>query len=102
MVTYLGQVVKPEKLEIKDCAIKSLKAASPPRSKREQRSFFGLCNVYRRIAQKFAHIARPLNNMLQKESPENFDNLSAEQLGSLGNVIKILTSAPILYLPYLH
>lgn len=101
-VTLFAHVVKPGKLETKNCAMRSLKQVVPPHNKREIRSFLRLHDVYRRLVQNFAHIESSLNNMLPKESPETLDKLSDKHLRSFRKLIKSFTSALIMHFPQPH
>lgn len=44
-VDYLGQIIKPGRLEIDDSHTKSLKDVKRPTARSALRSFLGLCNV---------------------------------------------------------
>lgn len=60
-VEYLGQIIWPGSLEIDSTHTRSLCQAAPPTNKTKNRSFMGLCNVYRRFVQNLALVAAPLN-----------------------------------------
>lgn len=66
-VTYLGHIVIPGNLEIKDCEIKSMEEVLPSRNRRELRSLSWSRSAYSRFVQNFAHIACQLNKMLLKD-----------------------------------
>jgi Reverse transcriptase (RNA-dependent DNA polymerase) len=65
-VNYLGQVIRPGKLEVATKNTDALKTAKPPTTQTELRSFLGLCSVYRRFVLSFAKVASPLNSLLRK------------------------------------
>ena len=98
-VKYLGHVISPGKLEIDGTVTRALKDAVPPVSKTENRSFLGLCNVYRRFVKNFAKIAKPLNDLLKKEEPDKFGELNDEQIIAFNELRNILMKPPILSLP---
>lgn len=100
-VEYLGHIIMPGKLEIDHAHTASLREALPPTNKSELRSFLGLCNVYRRFVENFAHKAGCLHTLLQKHSPEQF-SLNNEQLGAFRNLIDVILSPPALSLPQLN
>ena len=48
-VTYLGHVIRPERLEVERRNVISIELARATTNQTELRSFLGLCNVYRRF-----------------------------------------------------
>jgi len=53
-VEYLGHIVGRGELKVQNKNIRGLKEASPPRCKKDPRSFLGMCNVYRRFVKDYA------------------------------------------------
>jgi len=53
-VEYLGHIVGRGELKVQDKKIGGLKEVSPPRCKKDLRSFLGMCNVYRRFVKDYA------------------------------------------------
>ena len=97
---YLGHIIKPGHLEVDRAKTASLRDAKPPSSKTELRSFLGMCNVYRRFIAEFTNWARPLNKLLKKGEPDQFE-LDEEQLESFKKFVDIMCSPPVLALPQL-
>nr|GEY01943.1 reverse transcriptase domain-containing protein [Tanacetum cinerariifolium] len=60
------------------------------------RSFLGHASFYRRFIQGFSNIARPMNHLLEKETPFVF---SKECIEAFNTLKKKLTEAPILVVP---
>jgi len=69
-VEYLGHIVGRGQLNVQDKNIRGLKEASPPRCKKDRRSFLGMCNVYRRFVKDYAQVARPLAAMTSSKRPD--------------------------------
>ena len=57
-----------------------------------------MCNVYRRFIKDFATISAPLNALLCKYAPDNFE-LRQNKIDSFNNLRQKLTSPPVLSLP---
>ena len=98
-VDYLGHVVRPGLLQVAEKNVEAIRLARPPRAKTQLRSFLGLCNVYRRFVEKFAHIAAPLTELTKKEYDSELPPLNEKQLQAFETLKGKLISAPILKLP---
>jgi len=98
-VEYLGHIVARGELKVQDKNIRGLKEASPPRSKKDLRSFLGMCNVYQRFVKENAKVARPLAAMTASKRPVRWGTLSNEALGAFEELNRRLTEAPVLGLP---
>jgi len=98
-VEYLGPIVGQGELKVQDKNIRGLNEASPPRCKKDLRSFLGMCNVYRRFVKDNAQVARPLATMTSSRRLDRWEMLSDEALGAFEELKRRLTKAPILALP---
>jgi len=98
-VKYLGHVIKPGTLEIDSAATRSLKSARAPQNQSEIRSFLGMCNVYRRFIDRFAHVAEPLNALLRAGQPEKIAAWGDREEEAFRSLINSICSPPILGLP---
>ncbi|CAN8073109.1 unnamed protein product [Agarophyton chilense] len=96
---YLDQVVFPGKLKVATLTTNAILQAKPPRTHKELRSFVGLCNVYQRFVQVFSKISAPLNAMLKKGTPSEFEALTDYQYEAFQTVKDQLLNPPILALP---
>jgi len=101
-VEYLGHIVGGGQLQVQDKNVRGLKGASPPRCKKDLRSFLRMCNVYRRFVKDYAQVARPLAAMTSSKGPDRWGTLSDEAMGAFENLKRRLTEAPILALPRRH
>jgi len=59
-VKYLGHIVGSGHIRVNEKNLVGLRLAEPPRTKKDLRSFLGMCNVYRRFVKDYAQAARPL------------------------------------------
>jgi len=98
-VEYLGHIVGRGELKVQDRNIRGLKEASPPRCKKDLRSFLGMCNVYWRFVKDYAQVARPLAAMRSSQKPDWWGTLSDEALGAFEELKRRLRKTPILALP---
>jgi hypothetical protein len=73
--------VLPGKIQIDQYKTLSVRQANVPRTRREMRSFLGLCNVYRRFISHFARISSVLTRHLKGNVTEPFE-LDAHALDS--------------------
>ena len=95
----MGPIVGQGELKVQDKNIRGLNEASPPRCKKDLRSFLGMCNVYRRFVKDNAQVARPLATMTSSRRLDRWEMLSDEALGAFEELKRRLTKAPILALP---
>ena len=71
-VQFLGHVVSKDGLEMKEDKIKAIKDWPTPTCLKELQSFLGLVNYYRRFISHFSESARPMTDLLKKDSPFNW------------------------------
>ena len=95
-VPYLGHVLSKEGISVDPNKTHAVSTYPTPKSVKDIRAFIGLCNYYRRFVKGFAKIAKPMNQLLEKDvkfkwSPEC--ELSFQQLK------EALTSTPIIAFP---
>jgi len=98
-VEHLGHIVGRGELKAQDNNIRELKEASPPRCKKDLRSFLGMCNVFRRLVKDYAQVARPLAAMMSFKRPDGWGTMSDEALGAFEELKRRITEALILALP---
>ena len=63
---FLGFTLDGEHLKPDGDKVDSIQKLQPPRTRSEVRSFLGLTGYYREFVHRYAHIARPLNDLLQE------------------------------------
>ncbi|KAL0318114.1 UNVERIFIED_CONTAM: Transposon Tf2-11 polyprotein [Sesamum calycinum] len=95
-IAFLGHVVSKEGVQPDPAKVKAIMEWEPPKNVSEVRSFLGLAGYYRRFVKDFSVVAKPLTNLLKKNTPFNWNDKCAQSFEELK---KRLTSAPILALP---
>jgi hypothetical protein len=73
-VEYLGYVISRDGISASPSKIQAVQKYPVPRNARDVRSFLGLASFYRRLVSKFADIAKPLTELLRKESPFKWES----------------------------
>ena len=66
-VTFLGHIISDKGISTDPAKLKRIQEWPQPRNQGEMRSFLGYATIYRKFIKGFAHIAAPLNRLLQKE-----------------------------------
>ena len=95
-VNFLGHTLSKEGVGVDENKTRVVKEFPVPANPTHVRSFLGLANYYRRFVKGFAHIAAPLNDLLNKDTPFRWTKecqLAFDQLKAA------LTSPPILMFP---
>ena len=67
-ITYLGHVVSKEGIATDNEKVRVIKEWPVPKTVTEVRSFLGFTNYYRKFIYKYAHVARPLNELISGEN----------------------------------
>ena len=95
---YLGYVIGHGKLKPELAKVKAVLEYPRPVTKRDVRSFFGLCGYYRRFMPNFAQIAVSLTDLTKKKIPLIVPwTVTCEK--SFQELKKILSSSPVLRAP---
>ena len=92
----LGHLVSERIIEVDKAKIEVIEGLPPPVNVKGIRSFLGRAGFYRRFIKNFSQIARPLTNLLAKETPFEF---TYECLTAFHTLKKALISAPIIQPP---
>ncbi|GKV38977.1 hypothetical protein SLEP1_g46823 [Rubroshorea leprosula] len=92
----LGDKVSSKGIEVDRAKVEIIEKLAPPKSIKEIRGFLGHAGFYRRFIKDFSKIAKPLTNLLVKETPFFFDDdcMNAFQL-----LKEKLVNAPIVVAP---
>ena len=85
-----------EGVSVDPAKIQTVSEWPTPKSVSDIRSFLGLAGYYRRFVRDFSKIARPMTNLMKKESKFEWNEKCEEAFQILKDR---LTSAPVLTLP---
>ncbi|KAJ9535221.1 hypothetical protein OSB04_un001694 [Centaurea solstitialis] len=92
----LGHIVSNRGIEVDRAKIAVIEGLPPSTNVKGVRSFLGHAGFYRRFIKDFSKIARPLTELLAKDTPFSFNDSCLEAFEKLK---KELTSAPIIQPP---
>ena len=67
-VEYLGYIVSRKGIRASPDKTKAVRNFPVPRTVKEVRSFLGLASFYRRLVPNFAQIAKPMSELLRKDT----------------------------------
>ena len=95
---YLGHEVGGGKKWPEADKVEKIQKATLPRTKKELRSFLGLCGFYRSYIEGYSKIATPLTDMTKKVHPEKLCWSEAAQT-NFETLKKRICSKPILCMP---
>ncbi|GKF31004.1 reverse transcriptase domain-containing protein [Tanacetum coccineum] len=92
----LGHKVSGSRIEVDKAKIKAISKLPYPTNVKVIRSFIGHAGFYRRFINDFSQIARPMTQLLVKDSPFNF---SKECIQAFDMLKRKQTQAPIMIKP---
>lgn len=95
-VCYLGHIVSADGVMTDPMKTKAVRDWPVPSTKKELRSFLGLCTYYRRFVKDFASIAAPLHALTKDKVSFSWDESCSESFDQLKDA---LTSTPVLTYP---
>ena len=100
-VSFLGHILSENGVSTDPKKIEAVKNFPVPSTVKDVRAFLGLAGYYRRFVKNFAHIAKPLSELLQKtdsqaRNPKLGYRWNEQCLKAFDSLKIALTSAPIL------
>ncbi|QRW26231.1 Retrotransposable element Tf2 protein [Rhizoctonia solani] len=95
-IDYLGFIISEFGIEVDQSKVTDAMNWSTPKNVKNIQEFLGFVNFYRQFIPNFGNMARPLYNLLKKDSTWKWEQ--AEQQ-SFDGLKKCLTSAPLLLQP---
>jgi hypothetical protein len=90
---YLGFIISTDGIQVDPDKIEVIRTWEPPATVKGIQSFLGFCNFYRRFIRDYGRIAKPLSNLVRKDTPFVFD---AACIKAFEELKCRLTSTPIL------
>ena len=69
-ITFLGHKVSADGMKPSNLNLKGIAEMAPPANYTEVRRFLGMTGFFRRFIKNYAHIAKPLNTILEGEASE--------------------------------
>ncbi|QRW20683.1 Retrotransposable element Tf2 protein [Rhizoctonia solani] len=93
LVEYLGIIVSDKGFSLDKLKIRAVQEWPTPTKVKEVQSFLGFANFLCRFVANFSHIARPLHNLVKKDTPWKWDTREQEAFQGLKDAI---TNAPVL------
>ena len=95
-VLYLGHVISEHGVTPDPNKLTCIKEYPRPLTEKDIKSFLGLLNYYRRFVDNFAKIAKPLTNLLKKNTPFVWSDMCEDAFQELKNK---LMNPPLLIYP---
>jgi transposase InsO family protein len=95
-VKFLGHVISKEGLQTDPDKVAAIQKMPPPNNVNGVQQVLGLLNYYRTFVKDFAHIARPLTQLLEKDRPFNWTTDCQNAFDTLKHR---LSTAPVRMLP---
>ncbi|KAF8755934.1 hypothetical protein RHS01_04623 [Rhizoctonia solani] len=92
-VEYLGIIVSDKGFSLDKLKIQAIQDWPTPTKVKEVQLFLGFTNFLRCFVANFSHIARPLHNLVKKDTPWKWDTKEQEAFQQLKDAI---TNAPVL------
>ena len=95
----MGHIVGRGHIRVNERNLVGLRRAEPPRTKKDLRSFLGMCNVYRQFLKDYAQVARPLTALTSPKVSDPLPPFLQDQRDAFEELKRRLTSTPILAFP---
>ncbi|GFY23912.1 retrovirus-related Pol polyprotein from transposon 297 [Trichonephila clavipes] len=95
-IEFLGHIFENNKLFPSPSKTKSVVNYPEPKTTKEVQRFLGLTGYFRKFIPAYSVIAKPLSDLLRKDTPFNFD---VKQKASFDELKRLLCQKPVLGLP---
>jgi hypothetical protein len=97
-IDYLGVIIEKGMTHMDPIKIAGIKNWPMPTKVKDVHSFLGFCNFYQPFIQGFAHLARPLNELMRKDAEWSWDT---KHQNTFEELKKRVTTEPVLACPIL-
>ncbi|KAJ3524273.1 hypothetical protein NMY22_g11070 [Coprinellus aureogranulatus] len=95
-IDFLGYIIQNGRLEMDPEKVEGLRGWPPPKDLTDLRKFLGFGNFYRRFIHHYSDLARPLHNLLKKDTPFTWTKECNQAFPMLKEKF---TSYPVLRMP---
>ena len=95
---YLGYVVGGGTIEPMECKVLAVQRFTQPRTRKQVRSFLGLCGYYRKFIPEFSTVASSLSDLTKKSMSKSV-KWTSQCDKAFGQLKQALTIAPVLITP---
>jgi len=95
-IKYLGNILTKNGVKIDPEKVQQVKEWPVPTNEGEVQSFIGYCNYFRRFISHFSDHLKPINNLIRKDNPFNWD---FECQNAFENIKCLIEKASLLYYP---
>jgi len=98
-VVYLGHIVRPGQLHVRNKNVDALKHAKFPTTIIQLKGFLGMCNIYRPFIKDFAKREKRLNALTRAEIPQDLPPPTDVAIAAFEDLRSALLCPPVLALP---
>jgi transposase InsO family protein len=95
-IEYLGMILEEGKVSMDPTKLIGIKQWPEPTTVKQVRSFLGFGNFYRRFIRSYSNVARPMNELLQKDKKFEW---TMETQNAFDELKKRFTEEPVLIFP---
>src|SRR5258708_3679107 len=95
-IEYLGMILEEGKVSMDPTKLIGIKQWPEPTTVKQVRSFLGFGNFYRRFIRSYSNVARPMNELLQKDKKFKW---TTETQTAFDELKKRFTEEPVLIFP---
>ena len=95
---YLGYVVGGGTIEPMECKVLAVQTFAQPRTKKQVKTYLGLCGYYRKFKPEFSTVASPLLDLTKKNMSKSV-KWTSQCEKAFGQLTQALTKGPVLITP---
>lgn len=95
-IDFLGHIVSRDGVRTNPRKIQAIKDWPVPKDLKQLRGFLGICNFYRRFIPRFAHLARPLTDLLKGKVTNTVVHCGKDALRAMENLKEAMGASYLL------